>query len=162
MGNGCAVDRHWAPHSLAGESMHVSAGLLVTSIATCLLCLICAGQLGLAASSPSSSQQQGGLATTAAGDSVADMRRNVFQFWLQHGPDQQYGGFHGTLDRQGSPISPTNKTLVQQVTDTAKQQRLALVHSANIWCHTCCGSNTGLSSGNCHSCNDHAYARSTE
>jgi hypothetical protein len=25
------------------------------------------------------------------------------------------GGFHGTLDRQGQPMAPTDKTIVQQV-----------------------------------------------
>lgn len=80
-----------------------------------LLCIVYASVLGLAAGGLSSEQQHS--AGSAPGDSIADMRKSLFQFWLQHGPDEQYGGFHGTVDRQGSPISPTNKTLVQQVTD---------------------------------------------
>jgi cellobiose epimerase len=36
-------------------------------------------------------------------------------FWFQFGPDPQLGGFHGTLNRQGSPIAPEDKGLVQQV-----------------------------------------------
>jgi mannobiose 2-epimerase len=35
-------------------------------------------------------------------------------FWLQHGPDVQFGGFHATLDRQGNPIAPEDKGLIQQ------------------------------------------------
>jgi cellobiose epimerase len=35
-------------------------------------------------------------------------------FWLEHGPDPVSGGFHATLDRQGNPISPEDKGLIQQ------------------------------------------------
>jgi mannose/cellobiose epimerase-like protein (N-acyl-D-glucosamine 2-epimerase family) len=28
------------------------------------------------------------------------LQRDVLGFWLFHGPDQEYGGFHGALDRQ--------------------------------------------------------------
>ncbi len=37
-----------------------------------------------------------------------------FAFWKQHGPDREQGGFHGTLDRRGNPIAPTDKGLIQQ------------------------------------------------
>eukprot|EP00879_Flechtneria_rotunda_P004156 GHRR01004403.1.p1 GENE.GHRR01004403.1~~GHRR01004403.1.p1 ORF type:complete len:506 (+),score=141.63 GHRR01004403.1:471-1988(+) len=50
----------------------------------------------------------------AANANVATLREGVFTYWLQHGPDTQYGGFHGTLDRKGSPMDPTRKTIVQQ------------------------------------------------
>jgi mannobiose 2-epimerase len=43
---------------------------------------------------------------TALGD-------QTFQFWRTHGPDRQYGGFYGTLDRQGNKIAPTDKGLIQ-------------------------------------------------
>jgi mannose/cellobiose epimerase-like protein (N-acyl-D-glucosamine 2-epimerase family) len=35
-------------------------------------------------------------------------------FWQQHGLDSEFGGFHGTLDRAGTPVSPTNKGLIEQ------------------------------------------------
>ena len=35
-------------------------------------------------------------------------------FWLEHGPDTTSGGFHATLDRQGNPIAPEDKGLIQQ------------------------------------------------
>ncbi len=35
-------------------------------------------------------------------------------FWLTHGLDTQYGAFHGSIDRQGSPGAGTGKGLVQQ------------------------------------------------
>ena len=37
----------------------------------------------------------------------------VFNFWIQHGPDPQCGGFYGTLDRLGTSIDPTSKTIIQ-------------------------------------------------
>ena len=39
----------------------------------------------------------------------------AFQFWRVHGPDREQGGFHGTLDRHGNPIEPTDKSLIQTV-----------------------------------------------
>ncbi len=47
-------------------------------------------------------------------DLLAAWRNDIFTFWSKHGPDAQ-GGFHGTLDRIGTPIAPTTKSLVQQV-----------------------------------------------
>lgn len=41
-----------------------------------------------------------------AGDTAA--------FWIARGPDPEHGGFHGTLNRQGKPIAPYEKGLVQQ------------------------------------------------
>jgi mannobiose 2-epimerase len=35
-------------------------------------------------------------------------------FWFEHGPDAQFGGFYGTLSRQGSSIAPEDKGLIQQ------------------------------------------------
>jgi len=37
-----------------------------------------------------------------------------WSFWKEHGPDRELGGFHGTLDRKGSAIAPTDKGLIQQ------------------------------------------------
>ncbi len=36
------------------------------------------------------------------------------EYWLKHGPDQQFGGFYGYLDRRGQPAAPTEKWLTQQ------------------------------------------------
>ncbi|EFJ52481.1 hypothetical protein VOLCADRAFT_86621 [Volvox carteri f. nagariensis] len=35
-------------------------------------------------------------------------------FWSNFGPDNRYGGFYATLGRQGNPIQPTAKGVVQQ------------------------------------------------
>jgi mannobiose 2-epimerase len=35
-------------------------------------------------------------------------------FWVEHGPDAAFGGFHATLNRQGNPITPEDKGLIQQ------------------------------------------------
>jgi len=35
-------------------------------------------------------------------------------WWLDHGMDTEYGGFHGTLDRTGVPCPPTHKGIIQQ------------------------------------------------
>jgi cellobiose epimerase len=37
-----------------------------------------------------------------------------WRFWKTHGPDREHGGYHGTLDRRGTPIAPTDKGLIQQ------------------------------------------------
>jgi cellobiose epimerase len=38
----------------------------------------------------------------------------VLQFWIDHAIDRRYGGMIGWLDRQGNPIPPGTKSLVQQ------------------------------------------------
>ena len=43
------------------------------------------------------------------------LARQTFWFWLVHGPDRVHGGFHGTLDRRGNAIAPTDKGLIQTV-----------------------------------------------
>jgi mannobiose 2-epimerase len=37
----------------------------------------------------------------------------VIAFWSKHGPDREHGGFHGTLDRKGAPVPPTEKGVIQ-------------------------------------------------
>lgn len=44
-------------------------------------------------------------------DALADQ---VFAFWKTKGPDRVNGGFFGTLDRMGTPTTPTDKGLIQQ------------------------------------------------
>jgi len=53
---------------------------------------------------------------------VTRMRRIAdaqFEFWIEHGPDREYGGFHGQLDRQGQPTGNGDKGLIQ--------------HSRHLW-----------------------------
>ena len=45
---------------------------------------------------------------------LEDIRRHVLFFWQRYGLETVHGGFHGTLDRNGSPVDPTAKGLVQQ------------------------------------------------
>lgn len=94
---------------------------LATAVCLCLLAHITCHQLAQSSSAAPAapSDQQARLASSAAGgnSSIADMRKSVFEFWLQHGPGTQYGGFHATLDRQSNAIDPTSKTIVQQVSD---------------------------------------------
>jgi mannobiose 2-epimerase len=45
---------------------------------------------------------------------LAPLAERTLAFWVEHGPDATFGGFHGTLDRFGNPIAPENKGLVQQ------------------------------------------------
>lgn len=40
--------------------------------------------------------------------------QQYFQFWFTHGPDSQYGGYYGTLDREGKWTEPLEKSLVAQ------------------------------------------------
>ncbi|GAF69929.1 unnamed protein product [marine sediment metagenome] len=39
----------------------------------------------------------------------------VITFWKEKGPDPEHGGFYGTLDRTGTPITPTDKGLTQEI-----------------------------------------------
>jgi cellobiose epimerase len=45
---------------------------------------------------------------------LTPLAERTVAFWLEHGPDQAFGGFHATLDRSGLPTAPTGKGLVQQ------------------------------------------------
>jgi cellobiose epimerase len=45
---------------------------------------------------------------------LAPLAARTARFWLQHGPDAEFGGFHATLDRQGNPVAPADKGLIQQ------------------------------------------------
>ena len=46
---------------------------------------------------------------------LAPLAARTASFWFEHGPDAVSGGFHGTLDRQGNPIAPDDKGLIQEV-----------------------------------------------
>jgi hypothetical protein len=45
---------------------------------------------------------------------IAALRSGEYGFWTCHGLDAQHGGFHGTVSRDGTPIKPDAKGLVQQ------------------------------------------------
>ncbi|HKO92371.1 MAG TPA: AGE family epimerase/isomerase, partial [Polyangiaceae bacterium] len=45
---------------------------------------------------------------------LAPLAARTANFWLEHGPDATSGGFHATLDRQGNPIAPEDKGLIQE------------------------------------------------
>ena len=43
-----------------------------------------------------------------------NLQQGILQFWIDHGIDREHGGTAGWLDRQGNPILPGTKSLVQQ------------------------------------------------
>jgi cellobiose epimerase len=43
-----------------------------------------------------------------------DLRQDILKFWIDHAIDRQYGGMLGWLDREGRPVPPGTKSLVQQ------------------------------------------------
>ncbi|MEQ8955906.1 MAG: AGE family epimerase/isomerase [Porticoccaceae bacterium] len=45
---------------------------------------------------------------------LLDEAESAMNFWLRHGPDREFGGFHGRLARDGQPLQPDQKGLVQQ------------------------------------------------
>ncbi|MEO8184724.1 MAG: AGE family epimerase/isomerase [Deltaproteobacteria bacterium] len=45
---------------------------------------------------------------------LSRLAARTVSFWLQHGPDAELGGFHATLDRQGNPVAPEDKGVIQQ------------------------------------------------
>jgi mannobiose 2-epimerase len=46
-------------------------------------------------------------------DRLEKLAHDDWAFWKKHGPDREHGGFHGTLDRRGNPVAPTDKGLIQ-------------------------------------------------
>jgi mannobiose 2-epimerase len=42
------------------------------------------------------------------------LQQNILKFWIDHAIDRESGGMIGWLDRQGNPIPPGTKSLVQQ------------------------------------------------
>jgi mannobiose 2-epimerase len=43
-----------------------------------------------------------------------NLQQGILKFWTDHGIDREHGGMVGWLDRQGNPIAPGTKSLVQQ------------------------------------------------
>lgn len=76
---------------------------------SCLLVAVVLLQLAAAAQAATSLQLLGAIRAD-----VDFLRTNVWRFWARHGLDQQHGGFHATLSRNGSAVAPTDKGLVQQ------------------------------------------------
>jgi mannobiose 2-epimerase len=42
------------------------------------------------------------------------LQQNILKFWIDHAVDREYGGMLGWLGREGDPIPPGTKSLVQQ------------------------------------------------
>jgi mannobiose 2-epimerase len=40
------------------------------------------------------------------------LQHNILPFWVDHAPDEEYGGLLGRLDRSGKPVPPGNKSVV--------------------------------------------------
>jgi hypothetical protein len=59
---------------------------------------------------------RGSLRARAACDTHRDTHVTCHAHVLAHTPAAA-GGIHGTLDRQGQPIPPTNKTIIQQASN---------------------------------------------
>jgi cellobiose epimerase len=45
---------------------------------------------------------------------IAALADQSASFWKQHGPDREFGGFHGTLDKLGKSVEPSHKGLIAQ------------------------------------------------
>lgn len=97
------------------------AGALATALLLGSCCLTVFGQADTPADLKSQIKQDIGF-----------LKSNVFSFWQQHGLDSEFGGFHGTLDRTGSPVSSTEKGLVQQARHTwyVRISPCMLIHSS--------------------------------
>lgn len=50
----------------------------------------------------------------ALADRMDRISKAYAEYWLEHGPDREFGGFHGFLNRRGEPEAPTVKSLIQQ------------------------------------------------
>jgi cellobiose epimerase len=66
----------------------------------------------LAPASPAQQTPQDGRQWAA--EFQQNLQQGILKFWLDHAIDHQYGGMIGWLDRQGNPIPPGTKSLVQQ------------------------------------------------
>ena len=50
----------------------------------------------------------------ALAERIRPIAEQSAEYWIEHGPDRQFGGFHGFLDRRGQPTEPSDKGLIQQ------------------------------------------------
>lgn len=66
-----------------------------------------------AVSTPTAKQQEKSQLLSSIRSDVQYIKESVWNFWAIHGPDNEYGSFHATLTRSGSPAQPTDKGLVQ-------------------------------------------------
>src|SRR6185295_16083330 len=116
----CAVDNVIA----AAPDCAMTIGFRPARWATSLL-ICCLTSASCAARSPAASPAIAGTIKSPAMHKderlpqiqarLDKLARAAFQFWRVHGPDREQGGFHGTLDRHGNPIDPTDKSLIQTV-----------------------------------------------
>jgi cellobiose epimerase len=67
-----------------------------------------------ASSAPAPLDPALGRRLSALSSRLALLGERTSAFWFEHGPDTELGGFHGTLDRQGNPVAPEDKGLIQQ------------------------------------------------
>ncbi|KAK9814691.1 hypothetical protein WJX72_009872 [[Myrmecia] bisecta] len=51
---------------------------------------------------------------------VAAQLDNVINFWKAHGPDRQFGAFHGTLNQQGQPVASPERGFDKGLVQTAR------------------------------------------
>jgi hypothetical protein len=78
-----------------------------------VLLLLLASSCSRTASAQSSSTSDAELEAAILQD-LETLRVNVLSFWMRYGLDNEFGGVHGTLNRSGSPVTPTAKGLIQQ------------------------------------------------
>jgi hypothetical protein len=83
------------------------SGKNLAQLVACLLLGSC--QLLHAAPTDSSNSLTGSVLKD-----LGHIRESIYSFWQQHGPDERFGGFYGTLDRAGAPRAPMSKGLVQE------------------------------------------------
>ncbi|PNH02403.1 N-acylglucosamine 2-epimerase [Tetrabaena socialis] len=88
-------------------------------LAGCLLLLLAVGQLRPAPGGAAAEGSEGWPAAfsrllSQADQLLPDMLDDIYTFWMNHGPDPEYGGFYAMLDRRGQAVGPTDKSLVQQ------------------------------------------------
>ncbi|MEY2936759.1 MAG: hypothetical protein RL033_7508, partial [Pseudomonadota bacterium] len=67
-----------------------------------------------ASSAPAPLDPALGRRLSALSSRLALLGERTSAFWFEHGPDTELGGFYGTLDRQGNPVAPEDKGLIQQ------------------------------------------------
>ncbi len=102
---GAVVGAAGADQAPPGPSSLGDAGLEVAADA---------GQGRLDAGAVSTLDPELALRLTGLSSRLSVLAARTSSFWFEHGPDVVFGGFHGTLDRQGNPVAPDDKGLIQQ------------------------------------------------
>lgn len=105
------------PHSTPRQVLRTGVVL-----GACVFSLACATRGALTpTTAPSTASSSASVSVDGDAQRIKALRQRVdllledaTRFWLNHGRDTEFGGFHGTLNRFGEPIEPSNKGLVQQ------------------------------------------------